>query len=332
MEGTTIFAGIRVVQGRDFGIDLDMQEYVEDNVASMDIPKERRDNPGAAATKSELSEFRGCAGTLQRLHFFSFPGVSWKEVPTVQYADASPSNRPRGFSTGGLLTLLVGPSFRKGLEAPANVLAWRSFKLPRKVAGSNGGESQTLSFAEEAQWLVRLAWAEVHGTPLIRHQLHEAVRQISGALVTDSRGIYDASVKSESPQKGLRSPQSGVELEMACDDALRCGTILRWSHGGAMLADTLAKRSALARRTFELFLSNNQRWRLVYDPKFQSERRRTRAGLARLVDFDLAKQEDCKDVDVSALCIFYESADRPTITVKLAMEDGCAKIPDTAEI
>ena len=50
------------------------------------------------------------------------------------------------------------------------------------------------------------------------------------------------------------------------------------------------------------------------------------------MDFDLAKQEDCKDVDVSALCIFYESADRPTITVKLAMEDGWAKIPDTAEI
>ena len=65
MEGTTIFAGIRVVQGRDFSIDLDMQEYVEDNVTSMVIPKERRDNPGAAATKSELSEFRGCAGTLQ---------------------------------------------------------------------------------------------------------------------------------------------------------------------------------------------------------------------------------------------------------------------------
>ena len=124
-------------------------------------------------------------------------------------------------------------------------------------------------------------------SPNFTHQLHEAVRQISGALVTDSRGIYDASVKSESPQKGLGSPQSGVELEMACDDALRCGTIMRWSHGGAMLADTLTKRSALARRTFELFLGNNQRWRLVYDPKFQSERRRTRAGLARLVDFDL---------------------------------------------
>ena len=40
-------------------------------------------------------------------------------------------------------------------------------------------------------------------SPNFTHQLHEAVRQISGALVTDSRGIYDASVKSESPQKGL---------------------------------------------------------------------------------------------------------------------------------
>ena len=114
------------------------------------------------------------------------------------------------------------------LFATCDMLPWRSFKLLRKVIGSNGGESQTMSFAKETLWLVRLAWAEMHGVPLVRHELHTAVQQVHGAVVTDSRGIYDAAPKSESPQKGLRSARSGVELDQACDDALRSGAVIRW--------------------------------------------------------------------------------------------------------
>ena len=36
---------------------------------------------------------------------------------------------------------------------------WRSFKLPRKIAGANNGETQAFSFADESLWLVRLAGA-----------------------------------------------------------------------------------------------------------------------------------------------------------------------------
>ena len=122
---------------------------------------------------------------------------------------------------------MTGPDFRQGHEAGSNVIAWRSFRLPRKVIGSNGGESQALSFGEENLWLIRFAWAEMHGVRVVRHELHDTVRQVHGALVSDSRGIYDAAVKSESPQKGLRSPKAGIKLEQACDGALRSGTILR---------------------------------------------------------------------------------------------------------
>ena len=43
--------------------------------------------------------------------------------------------------------MLVPPSYRLGHEERANVATFRSFKLPRKVAGSNGGEGQVLSFS-----------------------------------------------------------------------------------------------------------------------------------------------------------------------------------------
>ena len=200
--------------------------------------------------------------------------------------------------------------------------------------GSNGCESQTASFAEGALWLSRLAWAEMHGIPMIRHQLHDTVRCIHGALVTDSRGIFDASTKSESPQKGLRSAKSGVELEQACDDALRSNAVLRWNHGGAMLADVLTKVATTARRTFELFLQNQQRWRLVYDPKFQSERRRTKKDLQRLVE-DIA-QDGAVDVEVEEIegahFIFVVGEQGRIAKIGLALEDGWIKVPDSPEI
>ncbi len=67
----------------------------------------------------------------------------------LQYGDAALANRPRGFSTGGLVTLLVPPDSQKGLEDCSNLLAWRTFKLPRKVTSINGAESQVLNFGED---------------------------------------------------------------------------------------------------------------------------------------------------------------------------------------
>ena len=152
------------------------------------------------------------------------------------------------FSIGGILILMTSPEFRRGEEAWCHVVAWESFKLPRKVVGSNGVEAQVFSIAEEALWLARISWAVLHGVPLVRRRLHDAAQAIPGALVSDSRGIYDGARKRESPQKGLRSSKTCMELEQCCEDALRSGAVLRWNHGGAMLADTLTKRSPVAGR------------------------------------------------------------------------------------
>ena len=51
---------------------------------------------------------------------------------------------------------------------------------------------QALAFTDESLWLSRLAWLEVHGAPIRRWHLDEAVRQVCGMLITDFRGIFDA--------------------------------------------------------------------------------------------------------------------------------------------
>ena len=88
-----------------------------------------------------------------------------------------------------MITLGTAKLFGHGQEDDVSVVSWRSFELPRKIAGSNNGETQALAFADESLWLVRLAWSEMYGAPMRRCHLDETVRQVGGMLITGSRGI-----------------------------------------------------------------------------------------------------------------------------------------------
>ena len=110
----------------------------------------------------------------------------------------SPTRRSRTESY--VVTLASERLFGRGQEDEVSVMAWRSFKLLRKIAGSNNGETQALAFSDESLWLARLAWSEMHGAPMRRWHLDETVRQVGGMLITNSRSIFAALTKSESPQ------------------------------------------------------------------------------------------------------------------------------------
>ena len=124
----------------------------------------------------------------------------------------------------------------------------------KKNAGSNKGETQALTFADENLWLARLAWSEMHGASL--QHLDDAVRQVGGMLPTDSRGIVDALTRSASPQLRLRSARTGEE---ARDIKEQCSLSLSEAriHGVntlTMLADSLTKRRSPARAVMASFL------------------------------------------------------------------------------
>ena len=161
--------------------------------------------------------------------------------------------------------------------APVSLLAWRSFKLPRKIAGSNNNETQSVAFGDEMLWLTRLTWAELHGAQLIRWRLDEAVNMIRGLLITDSRRIFDAITRSEGPQLGMRSLRSGEEARGIKGQIIRTETSFRWVNGLAMLADSLTKPGYPARHGTEQFL-RDQVWKCTFDSMFESGRRRVRNG------------------------------------------------------
>ena len=149
--------------------------------------------------------------SAQSLQFHSFNETPWQQLVFASWADAS--DRPRDGSRTGrhVITLATEELFGHGQEDDVSVMSWRSFKLPRKIAGSNNGETQALAFADESLWLVRLAWSEMHGAPMRLWHLDETVRQVGGMLITESQSIFDALTRIESPQLRLRSSRTSEE-------------------------------------------------------------------------------------------------------------------------
>ena len=179
--------------------------------------------------------------SAQSLHVHSFIETPWQQLVFASWADASDRPRPDGSRTGGyVITLATEELFGHGQEDDVSVVSWRSFKLPRKIAGSNNGETQALAFADESDeslWLVRLAWSEMHGAPMRRWHLDETVRQVGGMLIRYSRGIFDAWTRSESPQLRLRSSRTGEESRIKEQCAVSDARI-HWVNTSMMLAQS----------------------------------------------------------------------------------------------
>ena len=101
--------------------------------------------------------------------------------------------------------------------------------------------------------------------------MHEIVKVIDGAVVMDTRGIYDAITRNLSPLHGLREARAGYELTLAVNQGIQSGVQFRWVNGLAQLADAMTKTSN-CKILLHLF-GQKQNWRLVHDAKFESGRR-----------------------------------------------------------
>ena len=216
-----------------------------------------------------VREVRRDAAQALRFPFWNTP---WQELSVVTWADASQHNRPDKSSTLGLVTAVAPKQILEGEECELAVVSWRSAKTPRQCLGSNGAEVQAITEGEDVTFRVRALLAEFYGTVFTRGDLYEKVKKLtSGAIVMDSRGVFDAMTRNVSALHGLRSSRAGYELTLAVCQALKICTQMRWVNGMAQLADALTKSNA--RKVFLQLMSSGQRWRLVHDDKFVAGRK-----------------------------------------------------------
>ena len=84
--------------------------------------------------------------------------------------------------------------------------------------------------------------------------LDEAVRQVGGMLITDSRGIFDALTRSESQQLRLRRLCTGEEARGIKEQCAVSNARIQWVNTLTMLTDSLTKPGYPARAVLESFL------------------------------------------------------------------------------
>ena len=207
----------------------------------------------------------------QTLKFHAW-GRPWREITSLVWADAAQGNRPDGASTVGLVGGYAPAQILGGTREKISVVLWKSQKAPRASLGSNGSEVQSITVGEDFVFLLRALWCELNGVVLERYHWQNIIAHYTtGALMMDSRGIFDAATRNESALHGLRSSRAGYELSAAVTQAKKLNTDMRWVNGGAMLADTMTKKDA--RKSWQMFLSLGQLWHVRHDPSFESFRK-----------------------------------------------------------
>ena len=114
-----------------------------------------------------------------------------EEMSVIVWSDASWACRREGSSQGGYIIGVANKTFLEQAESPISVISWHSGKLARVARRSNSAELQA------AASYIRLSLRELVGETIPLERWQEAAAQVPGALVLDSRGVYDALARSE---------------------------------------------------------------------------------------------------------------------------------------
>ncbi|CAK0906464.1 unnamed protein product [Prorocentrum cordatum] len=208
-------------------------------------------------------------------------GPGLPDFRVFTWCDAAWASRPDGHSQGKHVTALSTSEGPFHHACDFTVLDWGSRKLKRVARSSLSAEIQEASDAEGEQMMVRLAMYDTRYEVLYgRFDLNDrrgALHRVPGALVTDCKAFYDGVVTSGSAGLGLDERRTAIEalaLRRALEEG---GTIVRWVHSHAQLADGMTKASLQAFNVLHAFLKN-QRWNIVHDERFLSARKRSALG------------------------------------------------------
>ena len=245
----------------------------------------------AREIQSMLGEVRRNPTQLKFMQFED--AVHWNDIVFISMGDQAHANRPKGDSTGGLVTLAAGPSSITGVVTPMSLISWRTWKLKRKAIGSNDAEVQSILEAEDQNFRVRLLWSEIHGVGRNRkdkranlvEQAEAQVLHVRGVLCTDSRGGYDAVEINESPLLGLSNLRAALQAFQLRDNLQRVNCELRWLASDYDLADSMTKKRSESRFGLEKFLKTWV-WTIAFDPSFTASKKNRRVGKSAIQQID----------------------------------------------
>lgn len=205
--------------------------------------------------------------------------IKIEELMVTTWVDASYANRPDGSSTKGVLVGCTSTKILQGSLEEVSPIYWSSSKITRVCRSSASAETRAAVDGEDQMFAVRFQLAEF----LVRHanvwDCDATVRSVPGALISDSKNVYD---RVSQTMLTLKGAEKRSDIETLClKEAMSHSEVqIRWVNGDSQLANSLTKENES--HQIHLFLSRHCRWRIIYDEELLSGKRRKQLGLNSL--------------------------------------------------
>ena len=225
-----------------------------------------------------------CGWQSTKLTFLKFLQVRhWTVLVVISMGEQAHANRPKGSSTGGLVTSVARHESLHGQVCEMTLL--RTWKLRLEAIGSNDAEVQSILEAGDQNFRTRLIWSELKGGGATRRSSSTprsrgddgGPKKVHGVLCTDSRGGY--------PLFGVSNMRAALQAFQLRDNLQRAGCQLRWLASDYDLADALTKERLQSRWGLVKFLRTGL-WSIRFDPSFTSTKKGKKLGKSAIEAID----------------------------------------------
>lgn len=168
-----------------------------------------------------------------------FQPIDPNKLTLCVHSDAAFANL-ESHTQAGYVLAFVDSDLHIGCVSPWNPAVWRSYRLPRAVSSTLGGEPQAMATASgTAEWITLLMIEVIHGSFELR-RARDLLVQRPPIYATDCKSLYDHLVSPSAPTS-IDARRTSIDVVIIRESlATTCGAI-RWLPTDRMIADGLIK-------------------------------------------------------------------------------------------
>ena len=171
------------------------------------------------------------------------PFIAPEELTLCFWSDAAFANTTELKTQGGWLVGFTSNKMKQGLDVPVHCFAWKSYRLPRVVSSTMGGEAQAFSTASGMCEWVALMTSECLDGPFLLEEADQVLLKRPPIGMTDCRSLYDH-LTSLGSGGVLDDRRTAIDIAIIRQSIRRTKMEARWVPTGHMLADGLTKDKA----------------------------------------------------------------------------------------
>ena len=168
------------------------------------------------------------------------PYIPVKELSLCFWSDAAFANTTELKTQGGWDIAFTSNRMSVGDDVPVYCFAWKSYKLPRVVSSTLGGEAQAFATASGVCEWVALMLSEAIDGQFLLEEADEILCRRKPLGISDCRSLYDHLI-SLTNSGTVEDKRTAIDIAIIRQSIQRTGLEPRWCATGHMVADGLTK-------------------------------------------------------------------------------------------